>query len=317
MSSKERKRHNNRIAQRTYSELVKDNLNLDPASDPLTDLASTTGRNQKLRMQALEAALASTGRGDIDNLVGSAVTTAEKPQASLTQDACFSSGQSLLSPISVEDLLVGRDLPAIQSGETPGDYGNMTSNIGLQVGTNSVRAHHIDETIIKSKKLTYETQELIHVDIDPPWLQTPPSSSVANACIPTSTQQRPALHRAILKGDVNMCRLLLDKGADIHRLTSDGMSTLQLAVESHSLDLVSKFIDKCSGIVDVKNGIGRTALFSAVESKDADLVGLLIRSGVDVNCADHNGVVALHLAVDMGLDRITCLLLENGADIDA
>ncbi|KAK4076181.1 hypothetical protein Trihar35433_2741 [Trichoderma harzianum] len=289
MSSKERKRHNNRIAQRTYSEIVKDNL--DPASDPLTDLASTTGRNQKLRMQALEAALASTGRGDIDNLVSSAVTTAEKPQASLTHDACFSSGQSLLSPISVEDLLVRQDLPAIQSGETPGDYGNITSNIGLQ--------------------------ELIHVDIDPPWLQTPPSDSVANACIPTSTQQRPALHRAILKGDLNMCRLLLDKGADIHRLTSDGMSTLQLAVESHSLDLVSQFIDKCSGIVHVKNGIGRTALFSAVESKDADLVGLLVRSGVDVNCADHNGVVALHLAVDMGLDRITCLLLENGADIDA
>lgn len=69
--------------------------------------------------------------------------------------------------------------------------------------------------------------------------------------------------------------------------------------------------------VDVKDNLGRTVLFSAVQSGNEDVVKLLLDIPLDPNSVDTLGNVPLHLAVEMGSESITLLLLSSGANVDA
>lgn len=67
----------------------------------------------------------------------------------------------------------------------------------------------------------------------------------------------------------------------------------------------------------MRDVLGRTALFAAVQSQNEALVRLSLDFNIDVNSRDFYGEVALHLAVEEGLEAIVSVLLERGADIDA
>lgn len=81
-----------------------------------------------------------------------------------------------------------------------------------------------------------------------------------------------------------------------------------------------------TGKVDpnVPDALGQTALFHAVRRSDDDddeeggrMARLLLEAGVDVNCRDTFGDVALHVAVERGSEALIRMLLSYGADIDA
>ncbi|KAK9422662.1 putative Ankyrin repeat-containing domain protein [Seiridium unicorne] len=68
------------------------------------------------------------------------------------------------------------------------------------------------------------------------------------------------------------------------------------------------------------NYIGRTALFIAVQTGNEAAAKALLAfptPRVDVDWRDSTGMVALHLAVDCGLESMTSLLLDHGADVNA
>ncbi|UKZ77011.1 hypothetical protein TrVFT333_004727 [Trichoderma virens FT-333] len=232
LSPQERKRYQNRVAQRAYR------------------------RNQKLRMQALEQALARSGQRELDI----------DPNATLTA--------------SGDDRLHQPQVLLVQGSDSTPD-----------------------------KESTSEDPTLQDL-MEAPWMHASIDSLVP-------TYSRTALHRAISNTNLDMCALLLRKGADINKLSFDGKSALELAVETDSQDLVRLLIRERSDIVYVRNSAGRTALFCAIEKKNDEMARLLLQSNVDVNCADDSGALVLHLAVDMGLESTALLLLEYGADIDA
>jgi len=94
------------------------------------------------------------------------------------------------------------------------------------------------------------------------------------------------LHGAVIGGETEIVKLLLDRGADVNA------------------------VDRSIG------GSGETALHVASrgESKSAaDIVGLLLGSGADVNVKDHEGTTPLMNALDR--HQIALMLLAQGADV--
>ncbi|XP_068592554.1 B-cell lymphoma 3 protein homolog [Cebidichthys violaceus] len=89
------------------------------------------------------------------------------------------------------------------------------------------------------------------------------------------------LHLAVLRGQKDLGRMLLDAGADINAM-------------------------------DIKSG--QSPLMHAVESNNADMVHFLIERGCDVNSQSYSGNTALHSACGRGQVDTARLLLKSGAD---
>jgi ankyrin repeat protein len=68
---------------------------------------------------------------------------------------------------------------------------------------------------------------------------------------------------------------------------------------------------------NVRDGDGRTPLFSAVLGGSVGLVGLLLESGAEVDARDNDGWTPLHFAAQEYEPEIARLLVARGADVNA
>jgi ankyrin repeat protein len=178
-----------------------------------------------------------------------------------------------------------------------------------------------------------------------------PSSSSSSSSSPSSIEagegvaaapcrshpdsSRTALHLAVCSGNEAITRLLLSQGADPQRHDSHGQTALHLAVERGHARIVDILLQQSptttaaaaatanscgTRAVDVRDSMGRTALFPAVRARNHALARRLLEAEIDVDCKDEAGAVALHWAVEMGGqegEALVRLLLEFGADVDA
>jgi len=105
------------------------------------------------------------------------------------------------------------------------------------------------------------------------------------------------LMRAARNGDYAAMRLLLAAGADPTLAQPKGTTALMMAA-----------------------GLGRgLGVFAGDVGTEADLrqaVDLLLERDVDVNHANDDGLTALHLAAQAGLDSVVALLAQHGAQLD-
>jgi uncharacterized protein len=106
------------------------------------------------------------------------------------------------------------------------------------------------------------------------------------------------LVRAAKAGDTTAMRLLLQKGADIHAATLDGITPLLAAAGVASRDSDTR---------------GRYK----TQKEAVDAVTLLLDAGADVNGADNRGQTALHGAAFWGFNDLVRVLVARGAAIDA
>ncbi|KAJ5113799.1 hypothetical protein N7456_002333 [Penicillium angulare] len=147
-----------------------------------------------------------------------------------------------------------------------------------------------------------------------------------NPCLTTTTDLdavagaspgRTSLHRAVCAGNELLTRLLLERGADAKRHDSQGLTALHLAVEGGHESLVRILLLEHKLDPNVKDFLGRTALFQAVQCNNDVMAKLLLDGKVDVNCRNIYGDVALHMAVEKGSEQLTKILLSYGAEVDA
>jgi len=94
------------------------------------------------------------------------------------------------------------------------------------------------------------------------------------------------LHDAVDKKDRAVIADLLDRGADIDVIRSDGDS------------------------------LGQTALYMAAVGKDSEMVRLLLSRGANANIQDMSYSSPLQRASAMGLGEIVTLLVDGGADVN-
>ncbi|KAI9856186.1 MAG: hypothetical protein M1813_009203 [Trichoglossum hirsutum] len=151
------------------------------------------------------------------------------------------------------------------------------------------------------------------------------------------------LHLAIRH--LKATKLLLERGADVHAVGSEGNTPLTLAAEEGYSEVVKLLLDwganPCAesengatplhkaarggheevaqlllevGVdIDRQDRLGHTALQQATWRGNGGVARLLVSRGASLDCQDSDGDTALHGAVDQGSDSIVSLLLEAGA----
>ena len=159
------------------------------------------------------------------------------------------------------------------------------------------------------------------------------------------------LHTAIRRGDLNIVKLLINKGIDINQLPKEkgnnedykGKSALAYSITKKNKDIVKLLllnnadltIDKepilytaliyyeyqivkllldAGADIDIRDGLGNTPLTKACEKGYIDAVKLLIEYGADVNYADKKGKKPLYYAINISKkNEIIKLLVDEGA----
>ena len=132
------------------------------------------------------------------------------------------------------------------------------------------------------------------------------------------------LHRAI-EGDLNaerktvnleIIRLLIDKGADVNVKDDNENTPLHLSTNKNIAELlISNGAD-----VNAKDWSGETPLHRIISNEDLqlDIIKLLIEKGADVNAKDEDDSTPLHIAGDCSVDlKIIKLLISSGANADS
>jgi ankyrin repeat protein len=117
------------------------------------------------------------------------------------------------------------------------------------------------------------------------------------------------LGMAALRGHARIVRQLLKAGADVNRKSSDGNTPIIAATLMHRMDVVRELLPYGPDMT-IWNREGRISLGIAVEEGSKDIVALMLEAGVDPNVMDRNGNRPLFWAGDQ--HDIAIMLVARG-----
>ncbi|KAK3691563.1 hypothetical protein LTR37_018572 [Vermiconidia calcicola] len=129
-----------------------------------------------------------------------------------------------------------------------------------------------------------------------------------------------ALSVAAYNGQDAVIRILFDHGADIEQpgyaskdpeLSVTPLMRAAMAGKARSVALLTELGAK----VDMRDVLGRTALFLAADRKHDDCVRILLERGANVNIQTEKGETALMKAAYHGRREITQMLVESNANL--
>jgi uncharacterized protein len=126
-----------------------------------------------------------------------------------------------------------------------------------------------------------------------------------------------ALHWAVEADDPEMTRLLLKAGADAKRANRYGITPLHLAAVNGNAAMIRDLLD-AGGNANAVLPEGETVLMTAARTGSAEVVRLLLDRGADVNAQDRwYGESALMWAAAQNHGDAVGVLLAHGAPVDA
>ncbi|XP_068687498.1 uncharacterized protein [Montipora foliosa] len=123
------------------------------------------------------------------------------------------------------------------------------------------------------------------------------------------------LHKAVIRKDVPLVKLLLENKADVDIQGENGETPLHKAVTQKDVPLVKLLLENKAD-VNIRDWSGKSPLHKAVTQKDVPLVKLLLENKADVNIRDCSGETPLHKVVTQKDVPLIKLLLENKAYVN-
>ncbi len=113
----------------------------------------------------------------------------------------------------------------------------------------------------------------------------------------------------------SFARFLMQKGVDIKTPDCESQTTpLMWAIINNMNDLVKDLIDKGAPLNDVDSN-GETALMFAVDNDNLEIIKLLVSRGANVNTIDKEDDSPLSLAVGLDKIKVVELLIQAGANV--
>ena len=117
--------------------------------------------------------------------------------------------------------------------------------------------------------------------------------------------------------DPAVCQVLIDAGADIETKDDMGRSPLHWSCRSGALDAVKMLVEAGAGVRGIDSE-GSTCLIFAASSGHTETVCYLAGlKDVDLNHSGNHGRTALHCALKGGYADVVEVLIDAGADIEA
>lgn len=142
---------------------------------------------------------------------------------------------------------------------------------------------------------------------------------------PSSAAPLPTALQMVLSGsrshpwreeDVNVVRVLLERGADPNVKNRYGATPLMFAARTGAVAAADLLLQSGAHI-NTQDSTGETALYAAVEGNDLAMARLLQSRGARTDIRNQIGDMPLHEAVSYGHIEMALLLLEKGSDIEA
>jgi ankyrin repeat protein len=135
----------------------------------------------------------------------------------------------------------------------------------------------------------------------------------------TSMGNTPLIAAAAYSDNLRVVKLLLDKGADLQSVNNNNVSALAAAVYASDAKSVKFFLDhgcKPKQVHSLFGAAENPLLAIAAQMGDAEIVGMLLEGGADVNASDPNFAGhALNYALLAQKPDIARRLIESGADL--
>ncbi|XP_059470956.1 ankyrin-3-like isoform X1 [Neocloeon triangulifer] len=122
---------------------------------------------------------------------------------------------------------------------------------------------------------------------------------------------------AAFLSSTEMCRLLVDNGADLSAVNKYGDDALHVACLEGKIDNAIYFLGLNVFSVDKKGQSGRTALHHAAQNGHVAVSEILLSRGADVNICDNDNITPLIIAVRFSSREMCRFLVDNGADLSA
>jgi len=123
------------------------------------------------------------------------------------------------------------------------------------------------------------------------------------------------LHIALLEGNADIAKLLIERNADISFPTYEGYQPIHFAA-GFCPAVVPLLIKKGANANVNPSLFTRSPLEFAIQSGNVEGVAALIEGGANVNMPTPHKKTALHKAVAINIEPIVKVLLDHGADID-
>ncbi|KAI9716824.1 MAG: hypothetical protein M1812_005164 [Candelaria pacifica] len=125
--------------------------------------------------------------------------------------------------------------------------------------------------------------------------------------------KRTPLHLAAKQGRDMVCKALLDAGADVNALTARKTTPLHLAAEAGH-DVVCALLIKRGALISPTTSDGHTPLHTAAKNAHAEASKTILCAGADKDTIDNEGSTPLLYATRNGLQHLVQMLLRRGAN---
>jgi ankyrin repeat protein len=129
--------------------------------------------------------------------------------------------------------------------------------------------------------------------------------------MPQSTILIKNIFDAIENNDINKVEEFLNNGVNIDIKDVNGYTPLHNAIIKGNIEIVKLLLDKGAHINARDNHFNETPLFIAAKTGKQKIVELLLEKGADVTISDKNNYTPLYIAAKNGYTEIVQLLLDN------
>jgi len=125
------------------------------------------------------------------------------------------------------------------------------------------------------------------------------------------------IHEAVMVQNKEAVELLLEYGADVNSVNSDGDTPLFTAVRYCDDPAMVNMLILAGADVNYKNSEGISPLkYAAVYNQNPEILRVLLDSGAEMNAKDEDGFTPIHSAVLNDNPEVLQFLIDEGADVN-